>query len=1253
MVPIYIVNLSEAEPDCGGLMFFSEEGVQSARAVRMMFGLVPTNRQAGVTLGKISRRLLYVAASVFLLATAARTPLHAQTVVSTTSPSPVGEAADASGAVYYVSRSSSNVILKATPSASGYTETTALTSASFASGNLVLDGSDNLYFIANGAVVKETLGSSGAYTESTIAPTGTFTTGLAIDGSGNLYGTTTTGISKLTNSSGTYTASQVVQGLTNPYSVAVDVSGNLYVSILNQNHSTVLKETLSGGTYVESTISSGLLLARGVAVDALGNLYFSDLTHIYKAVPSAGSYTIRLFGLFDGTSGSTPQPLWLALNPSGTALFLEGTISGQAPLLVFSASSVDLASLQFGSLAVGSTASQTLTYTFHSAATLGNYNVTTQGASGLDFSDAGGGTCAAGTAYAANATCTIKVSFSPAHPGGRTGAIVLFDNNGNVIDNATLTGAATGPQLAYIPASITSVIPGTIAFAGIAVDDSGTVYLADLANTRILKEAPSSSGTYTESVVASGLLGPHGVAIDGAGNVFATDNDRNSGSYGLGLALKFTPRADGTYVQTTLASGLNFSAGIGVDASGNVYINDNGPNGNTVIRLAPLPGGAYTSTEIISNTAYGGLAVDPNGIIYIEEVQNGVSRYTPGALGVYVADSFADGNLSTGGSIAADRSGNVYIAGFGAGGTAQVSRVRTNSDGTYSLSNAAGSGIITVDGSGNVYGIGGAYSPTSGSVAGVFRADQVTPPTVTFPPTAVGSTYEFPMAVQFTNIGNVPLTYSVPSTGTNPTVTANFSIDPTFESDPCPAIAAGSNPGTLAPGIQCRSFVNFAPTVSGPITGTFTTIDDNLNVAGAAQVVHLNGTGTGGSGPATVTLVWPTPAPIATGTPLNGIQLNATANVPGTFVYVPPAGTVLTPGSHVLSVTFTPTDTTTYSPATASVQILVTSAAATITWPTPAPIVYGTALSATQLDATANVPGTFVYSPAAGAVLNAGVQTLTTTFTPTDAVTYSTATATVQLVVTQVAPALQWSTPASIAFGTALSATQLNATASVPGTFLYTPAAGAVLPVGEQTLSVLFTPSDNVDYTTATATVPLTVTPSSLDFTFANAGPAYQTVIPGSATSFTFALAPVNSAYPGDVSFSVAGLPAGATYTITPATVGQAAGPQSETLRVQTASLIAGANARGTGGSTVAPLYLSFALLPLCLMPWRRRMKISSQRFFMLLLTGVAAVAGCAALSGCGSHNGFFATAPTNYTVTVTASSGSIDHSATVTLNLQ
>jgi hypothetical protein len=76
-------------------------------------------------------------------------------------------------------------------------------------------------------------------------------------------------------------------------------------------------------------------------------------------------------------------------------------------------------------------------------------------------------------------------------------------------------------------------------------------------------------------------------------------------------------------------------------------------------------------------------------------------------------------------------------------------------------------------------------------------------------------------------------------------------------------------------------------------------------------------------------------------------------------------------------------------------------------------------------------------------------------------------------------PIITWTAPAAMTFGGALSAEQLNATASVPGTFVYAPAAGTVLPVGAgQTLSATFTPNDTVDYTTASASTTITVNPA-------------------------------------------------------------------------------------------------------------------------------------------------------------------------------
>ena len=73
-----------------------------------------------------------------------------------------------------------------------------------------------------------------------------------------------------------------------------------------------------------------------------------------------------------------------------------------------------------------------------------------------------------------------------------------------------------------------------------------------------------------------------------------------------------------------------------------------------------------------------------------------------------------------------------------------------------------------------------------------------------------------------------------------------------------------------------------------------------------------------------------------------------------------------------------------------------------ITWPAPAAIPYGTPLSAAQLDATANVAGSFAYSPAAAKVLTAGSYTLTATFKPANPTDDTSATASVTLVVNKV-----------------------------------------------------------------------------------------------------------------------------------------------------------------------------------------------------------------------------------------------------------
>ena len=132
--------------------------------------------------------------------------------------------------------------------------------------------------------------------------------------------------------------------------------------------------------------------------------------------------------------------------------------------------------------------------------------------------------------------------------------------------------------------------------------------------------------------------------------------------------------------------------------------------------------------------------------------------------------------------------------------------------------------------------------------------------------------------------------------------------------------------------------------------------------------------------------------------------------------------------------------------ASANVPVIVVPATPVITWADPASIVYGNRLGASQLDARANVAGTFIYTPAAGTVLHAGDdQMVSVRFIPTDTTDYTAASASILINVLRATPAVNWPDPANIAYGVQLGSAQLDATASVPGTFVYSPAAGTFL----------------------------------------------------------------------------------------------------------------------------------------------------------------------------------------------------------------
>jgi hypothetical protein len=272
---------------------------------------------------------------------------------------------------------------------------------------------------------------------------------------------------------------------------------------------------------------------------------------------------------------------------------------------------------------------------------------------------------------------------------------------------------------------------------------------------------------------------------------------------------------------------------------------------------------------------------------------------------------------------------------------------------------------------------------------------------------------------------------------------------------------------------------------------------------------------------ATPTVTWPAPADITYGTPLSAAQLDATSPVAGSFAYSLTAGTVLNTGSgQTLTATFTPADSSNYNIVETTTTLTVLRATPVVTWPTPADVSDGTALGPAQLDAGASIAGTFRYLPGAGTILHTGpAQTLSVVFTPADGSNYKGVTTSVTINVLaggtttvptgsgdggqtptgtptpttpgaggtgsgtpaggnpgRIAPVVAWASPADIVYGTPLGTAQLNATASVPGTFHYSTPTGSVLGAGaSQRLTAIFTPDDAAHYDSVTTTTTVNI----------------------------------------------------------------------------------------------------------------------------------------------------------------------------------
>ncbi|MDR3557558.1 MAG: glycosyl hydrolase family 18 protein, partial [Syntrophobacteraceae bacterium] len=457
-----------------------------------------------------------------------------------------------------------------------------------------------------------------------------------------------------------------------------------------------------------------------------------------------------------------------------------------------------------------------ITYTFTAATTLGTstpVQVLTKGVSGLDFRNAGRGTCAAG-AYAKGSSCNVVVTFTPTAPGLRLGAVVLVDVNGNAVSTAYINGVGVGSKIAYDPGTVSSIsIPAAITPYGVAVDGGGNVYFADYNYQKVLKVTPAgASSTYV-----SGLSGqPTALAIDGAGNLYIALTQS---------IIKVTPAG----VQSTVASGLiPAPKGLAVGPAGSLFIANT--NGNTVLKVTSagvqttVLSGAVNGTNVSGPT---GLAVDSSMNLYVADSGNNrvlkvSSSGTPSVLLSSGLNSPFGIALGAGGTIYIADENNNRIVGLSPAGA---------------VTTVLGAGVsrplaVGLDNSDNLY---------VSNFSQLLKINRATLPSLSFAATQVGSTSsDSPKEFTVNNVGTLPLTFPRPVTGTDPSITTNFNL---ASSGTCPVLNSLSLAAGLASGSSCNYEVDFAPTSVGALSGSMVmNVSPQLNVS-ITQKFALSGTG--------------------------------------------------------------------------------------------------------------------------------------------------------------------------------------------------------------------------------------------------------------------------------------------------------------------------------------------------------------------------------------------------------------------------
>ena len=681
----------------------------------------------------------------------------------------------------------------------------------------------------------------------------------------------------------------------------------------------VLTDNSLGATKATQTISlSGVGTAPVIVLSpsslpegTLGTAYSQTITASGGPPSFSYSYAVTAGSLPPGLTLSTGGALSGTPTENGSFSFAVTATGSSSGTEAFSGSQAYVVAIfaNLGIVSVGSasTTATSVILTVQKSGTLGSIAALTLGASGLDFSNAGGGTCTVGTSYTAGNTCTVKLAFKPLAPGLRRGAVQLLTASGTPLATTYVQGTGYGPRVNFLSSTLSNLGSGFNTPAGVAEDGHGNIFVVDGANAALYElKAGCTPSACTILTLNSSFLRPNRVAVDGSGNIFVADAGAGSGGYGAlyELLAGCTPAACtvlnlGSDFNNTVAGITGFYAptGVAVDGSGNIFLTDAGnPGGGSAVFELQTGCTPSACTVLTLNTSLGfpqDVAVDGNGNLFVTSYGGFAELLAPCTPAACTVNSL--GSFSSPLGVATDGSGNVFVTDTIDNALYEMlavdGSVPISSPTTLTLASGFNSPLgLMVDASGNAL-----VADTLNSRVAMLNMS--TPPSVNFPtPTAVGSvdTADGSKTVKVIDGGNAPLLFSVPSSGVNPSYPTNFPANASDKN-----LCSSATP--LAMNATCDVSVSLEPSVAGANSGSVVLTDNTLNQTKATQSIALSGTGKGVS---TQTISFHPTTPVTFGvSPITLVATGGASGNPVTFTLVSGPGSLSGTDSSVLTVT--------------------------------------------------------------------------------------------------------------------------------------------------------------------------------------------------------------------------------------------------------------------------------------------------------------------------------------------------------------